>query len=346
MNRNAIKFGAHYSLPYLHHFEGAAAQTYQGLLSQTEELDRLGYDHVWVTKNPLPPCGGTLPELPTLMAAIARTTKKIRLGVVLDNMWVKNPIETAKCYAVVDVMSGGRLEFGVAASSKILDYDRGGVNQEESAGRIHEVAEILWQAWSNETVNFRGECFNYENVKIEPKPLQRPHAPIWVGCAEGEETFLWAGDKGFHLMTLPYLYREPRLLSGLVRTYRRALAAAGHDFTATEVLGRFRIYVSHGLRQALREAGPYLSNDFPTPGAVPWGSESREKLKTEDLNDQVARGFAIAGDPERCIDTIQRWREETGLTAFSFAFHFGGMPNEMAMTSIRLFAERIMPQLN
>jgi alkanesulfonate monooxygenase SsuD/methylene tetrahydromethanopterin reductase-like flavin-dependent oxidoreductase (luciferase family) len=59
----------------------------------------------------------------------------------------------------------------------------------------------------------------------------------------------------------------------------------------------------------------------------------------------MERGFIIVGDPPRCIDTILRWREKTGLTTFSFTFHFGGMPQEVALKNIRLFADRVMPAL-
>jgi len=344
MNRNAIKFGAHYPLPCLSHLDGSSAQPYECLLGQAEELDRLGYDHIWVTEDYRPRKDGRSPDLPTLMRAIARTTKKVRLGVALDILSLHNPVETAESYAVVDVTSDGRLEFGLGTDNELDDYEKAGVNLEERPRRMHEATEVLVRAWSHQRVNFGGEFFAYQNVPIKSKPLQRPHPPIWVGCAKGEEIFRWAGVKGFHLMTLPCLYRQPRVLSGLVRIYRRALAGAGHDFAATDVLGRFHIYVSHGMRQALREAEPYLSNDLATPDRVNLGSKSRGNLKLKNLNDPVAQGFAIVGDPERCIDSIQRWREEAGLTAFSFAFHFGGMRDEMAMTSIRLFAERVMPQ--
>jgi alkanesulfonate monooxygenase SsuD/methylene tetrahydromethanopterin reductase-like flavin-dependent oxidoreductase (luciferase family) len=67
-------------------------------------------------------------------------------------------------------------------------------------------------------------------------------------------------------------------------------------------------------------------------------------LVVRDVRTQLAEGFVIAGDPERCVDTIQKWREAAGLTAISGTFHFGGMPQEMAMKNIRLFAERVMPQ--
>src|SRR4029077_378365 len=96
--------------------------------------------------------------------------------------------------------------------------------------------EIFPLAGFDKPVNFKGEFFNYENVPVVPKPVQRPHPPIWVGCARSEESYRWAGDNGYHLMTLPYLYREPHILPVLVKTYRIGLAKAGHDFTQPEVL--------------------------------------------------------------------------------------------------------------
>ena len=68
-------------------------------------------------------------------------------------------------------------------------------------------------------------------------------------------------------------------------------------------------------------------------------------LTQRDARTQLSEGFVIAGDPQRCVNTIQRWREEVGLTTISGTFHFGGMPQEIAMKNIRLFANKVMPQL-
>ncbi len=69
------------------------------------------------------------------------------------------------------------------------------------------------------------------------------------------------------------------------------------------------------------------------------------QLALRDVRTQLAGGFAIAGDPERCIDVIQKWRDEVGLTTISGTFHFGGLPQELALKNIRLFAEKVMPRL-
>jgi alkanesulfonate monooxygenase SsuD/methylene tetrahydromethanopterin reductase-like flavin-dependent oxidoreductase (luciferase family) len=111
------------------------------------------------------------------------------------------------------------------------------------------------------------------------------------------------------------------------------------------VLGKFHIYVSQSLEQATREAAPYLENYFAIHAAHDPDRKVGGLLTIRDIPAQLAEGFAIAGDAERCIDTIQRWRDEVGLTTLSGTFHFGGMPQEMALRNIRLFAEKVMPFL-
>jgi alkanesulfonate monooxygenase SsuD/methylene tetrahydromethanopterin reductase-like flavin-dependent oxidoreductase (luciferase family) len=264
--------------------------------------------------------------------------------VAINVLPLHNPLDVAESYAMVDAISSGRLDFGVGKGSEAHEYKKLGIRQEESTGRMVEGVEIIRQAWSDKPVNFKGEFFNYENVPVVPKPVQRPHPPIWVGCARSEDSFRWAGKNGFHLMTLPYLYREPQILPGFIRTYRQSLADAGHDFTQTEVLGKFHIYVSSSLDKAIEEAAPYLANYSTVHKAADPDRQERGLLVVRDVRTQLAEGFVIAGDPERCVDTIQKWREAAGLTAISGTFHFGGMPQEMAMKNIRLFAERVMPQ--
>ncbi|MGH7824700.1 MAG: LLM class flavin-dependent oxidoreductase [Candidatus Binatia bacterium] len=344
MDRNSMKFGAHYLPTYVPDLDGPVAELYQRMFSQMEEMDRLGYDHIWVTEHHFAHYGGNLPHPPTFMSAIARTTKQIRLGVAINVLPLHNPLDVAESYAMVDVISNGRLDFGVGKGSESHEFRKAGVNQAEATGRMYEGIEVIRQAWSDKPVNFKGEFFNYENVPVFPKPAQRPHPPVWVGCARSEESFQWAGKNGFHLMTLPYLYREPHVLPGLVKTYRSALAEAGHDFTQTEVLGKFHIYVSSSLDKAIDEAGSYMANYVDVHRAADPDRKERGLLVVRDPKTQLSEGFVIAGDPERCVDTIERWREEVGLTAISGTFHFGGMPQEMALRNIRLFAERVMPE--
>jgi alkanesulfonate monooxygenase SsuD/methylene tetrahydromethanopterin reductase-like flavin-dependent oxidoreductase (luciferase family) len=91
----------------------------------------------------------------------------------------------------------------------------------------------------------------------------------------------------------------------------------------------------------MREAAPFMKNYSNIHSAV----DPTRKLSERDIGADMARGSIIVGDPARCSDTIQRWHEEAGITTFSGTFHFGGMPQEMALKNLRLFAERVMPAL-
>src|SRR6266540_2389750 len=193
-------------------------------------------------------------------------TSRIRLGVAVAILPLHNPLDLAESYAMADVMSNGRLDFGIGKGSEPVEYRKFGASRDEATQRFMESADIIRQAWSDQPVNFRDEFYNCENVNILPKPVQRPHPPIWVAATRTEETFHAAADPN-------------------------------------------------------------------------------RKLTNRDIGYDMARGYIIVGDPERCSDTIRRWHEEGGITTFSGTFHFGGMPQEMALKSIRLFAERVMPAL-
>jgi alkanesulfonate monooxygenase SsuD/methylene tetrahydromethanopterin reductase-like flavin-dependent oxidoreductase (luciferase family) len=245
---------------------------------------------------------------------------------------------------MVDVISNGRLDFGVGKGSESHEYKKFGADQKEATGRMYEGVEVILQAWSDKPVNFNGEFFHYENVPVYPKPVQRPRPNFWVGCARSEDTFRWAGEKGFHLMTLPYLYREAHMLPSFIKTYRAGLERAGHDPFATDILGKFHIYVSSSLDKALEEAEPYLTGYYDVHKAADPERKELGLMVQRDARTQLQEGFVLAGDPERVADTIRKWSEEVGLTTISGTFYFGGMPQEMALKNIRLFADKVMPK--
>ncbi len=143
-------------------------------------------------------------------------------------------------------------------------------------------------------------------------------------------------------MTLPYMYPTPDFLQENIGVYRRALSQAGQGVSGREILGKFHVYVADSLDQAVREAGPYMHNYWDVRYEFDPDLRNR-RGSTHDVASDMAKGFIIAGEPQRCIDAIHRWREEVGLTTLSGTFYFGGMPQELALKNIRLFAEHVMP---
>jgi len=280
---------------------------------------------------------------PLFLANVAARRSRIHLGVAISVLPLNDPLRNAEAYALLDVLSNGRVEFGVGRGATLGEFHSSGVDFGDSAQRLREHAAILVQAWSDDPVNFHGELYEFENVQVLPKPLQRPHVPIWVGASRSDDTFRWAGENGFHLMTLPYAY-EPEVLLHWLGVYHEALRAHGHDPSTREILGKLHVYVAESDADARRDAERYWMNYYDMLyNRGSWSTKAPPTL--EDYETEVREGKAVVGDPDRCIEAIQHWQETFGLTTFSGTFHFGGMPHEMALQSLRLFAERVMPAL-
>ena len=154
---------------------------------------------------------------------------------------------------MVDVISGGRLNFGVGRGTP-AELEQFGIGYEQSVSRLREGTAIIQQGWSEEAIDFTGELFDYQGVRILPKPVQQPHPPFWVAASRSDGTYRWAGEKGFHLLTLPYMY-EPAILRTSIDHYREALVQAGHDPSTREVLGKFHIYVTDSAPRLWRRQG-------------------------------------------------------------------------------------------
>jgi len=336
-----MRFGAHYLNTYVPELDGPTPVALQNLLAQVDELDRLGYDDVWVTEHHFNVYGGNISSPPVFLAAVARTTSQIHLGVAVSVLPLHNPLQVAEAYALVDVISNGRLEFGVARGSTPKEFESFGISYEDSSLRMKEGTAVIARAWSEDAVTFHGELFDYDDVCVLPKPVQQPHPPIWVGASRSDDTFRWAGLNGYHLMTLPYMY-ETSVLRHWIGVYREASGEAGLDPASREILGKFHIYVASSDSAARAQAMPYLDRYQAIANA-------RNTHRTEgagrrhSLEQQIELGNVIAGDPQRCIEIIRHWQEALGLTTISGTFHFGGMPQEMAVANVRIFAEQVMP---
>jgi natural product biosynthesis luciferase-like monooxygenase protein len=333
-----MKFGAHYLPTYIAALDGPASEFYRRMFEQMALLDQLGFHQVWVTEHHFHEYGGTIPDPATFLSAVASHTRRIRLGIAIVILPLHNPLEVAESYAMVDVISGGRLDFGVGRGTP-TELEQFGIGGEDSAIRLREGTVIIQQGWSGEAVAFTGTRFNYQGLRILPTPVQQPHPPIWVAASRSDDTYRWAGEQGFHLLTLPYMY-APEILRTSIDHYRDALVQAGHDPATREVLGKFHIYVTDSERQAVAEAGPYLHNYWTVADAQHPGRAAARPIQAAD---QIARGNVIAGEPQRCIDIIQRWRDALGLTVISGTFYFGGMPQAMALRNIRRFAAEVIP---
>jgi alkanesulfonate monooxygenase SsuD/methylene tetrahydromethanopterin reductase-like flavin-dependent oxidoreductase (luciferase family) len=153
--------------------------------------DDAGFDHLWNFDH----LSGAnhMPEAPilegwALLAAMAEATSRVRLGCLVTGNTYRYPAVLAKLAVTVDHLSGGRLEFGVGASSGGAEHPMYGIDGfDHRVGRLSESLQILKALWSQERTNFQGRYYQLNDAIANPKPLQSPHPPIWIG-AHGEKT--------------------------------------------------------------------------------------------------------------------------------------------------------------
>jgi F420-dependent oxidoreductase-like protein len=154
--------------------------------------DEAGFDHVWDFDH-LASIGEGGPDRPiyegwALQAAMAEATKRVRIGSMVTGNTYRNPALLAKLAVTVDHLSGGRLEFGIGAAWATIEHSMYGIERlDHRVGRLSESLKIIKSLWSEERTNFDGRYYQMKDAIANPKPVQKPHPPIWIG-ASGETT--------------------------------------------------------------------------------------------------------------------------------------------------------------
>ena len=164
----------------------------------TVEADRLGFDSVWIPEHLVlpvdmggsphdgqdhPPIPADIPVYDPLvyLAFLAGRTERIRFGTQVYNIGLRHPFSTARAAATLDVVSGGRLDFGIGASWLRAEWEAVGLDFDSRGARVDEAIGVCQQLWSEDVVSHRGRFFGFEPVMFEPKPVQKPWPPLHIG---------------------------------------------------------------------------------------------------------------------------------------------------------------------
>ncbi len=162
--------------------------TIEALRAVWRLADEAGFDHVWDFDH-LASIGDGGPDRPvfegwTLQAAMAEATKRVRIGCLVTGNTYRNPALLAKSAVTVDHLSGGRLEFGIGAAWAQVEHEMYGFDGlDHRVGRLSESLRIIKSLWTEERTNFEGRYYHFKDAIGNPKPLQKPHPPIWLGAS-------------------------------------------------------------------------------------------------------------------------------------------------------------------
>ena len=334
----------------------AEAHAFAESFEQVDAAESWGLDAMWLAELHIAPTRSVLSAPLTVAAAIAARTSRIKIGIAVQVLPLCHPLRVAEEAATVDHISHGRLIFGVGRSGFPRTYEAYGVPYDESRERFSETLEIIKQAWTQPAFSYHGKYHSFENVRLVPKPYQKPYPPIRI-AATSSDTFPAIGALGYPIFVAVRLGTLSELAPN-IQAYREAYRAAGHPGEG-QVFLRVPIYLADTYEQARAEPEESIMNFYRYLGrgleesatragarAIEQRAERGQRLQTITY-DEALRDKVIAGTPEIVTDRLRRLREELGLDGILAELNCGSLiPHERVMKSLRLLCEKVMPQFN
>ena len=342
-----MRFGFFDQLPCASGF--SERQRYADFLGQIELGDALGFDTVWLGELHFSRAFSILASPLMVLAAAAQRTTRIRLGTAVTLLPLHSPVKIAEEAATADLLSNGRLEFGVGRGTAPLHYAGYDIPQEESRERFEEALDFILEAWSHERFSYQGKYFRARDLTVIPRPVQTPHPPVRI-AANSPDTFPLAARRRLPIFATPLINPPDKLKEGLA-VYRQAL---GPDTPGDTALA-FPVHVSTSRAQArqeceaslmrfFREAGerlrPLRGADIKTFEAFQQVLARIERVKYEDVD----REMGVFGDPAYCVERVRALRQEYGMDEFICYFNQGGiMDPVMVRHAMTTFAREVFP---
>ncbi|MCH8195380.1 MAG: LLM class flavin-dependent oxidoreductase [Chloroflexi bacterium] len=304
---------------------------YAETLEQVTFAEQLGFDSVFSTEHHFTE-DGYAPSLMPIEAAWAARTSRVKLGSFVLLLCMQNPLRLAEDAATVDIISDGRLILGMGLGYRGEEFAGFGVPKDRSGRIMDEALEIIVRAWTEDDFSFRGRHFQYEHVTLSPRPVQQPRPQIWVGQAgrPGVRRVAQWGLEGFCGAPNAEVYQHYLAKCQEYGTEPKAQAQ-------TLVFG----HVHEDAEKAWAEAEPYATHVHT------WYRTWRRGVGDARSFTATPRDDFVIGDPSHWISRLERTIEaQSGGVRpnhLIVQLQLAGMPHDMAMRSMELFAGKVMP---
>lgn len=337
-----------FSLPLLR--DRSARDPYAATFELARIGEAAGFDTATVGHHHFMP--GNMSDPLTFLAAVAARTDTLRVGTGILQLPVHHPLQVAEQVATIDEMSGGRISLGVGMGWWPLEYQVFGASFADRGAEMEEALTILRLVWTQENVAFEGRFHSFPELTVYPRPVQRPHPPLWVAgvAAVAVDRAARLGDAWICGPTQS-LARAKECLA----TYRGSCAR--HERGADWILRRYAWVEPDGAHVRDEVLPRYVT------GLVDHWRESAEDAAERELVRRIDAGEDVApeeiaderllwGSPEQVIGQIRRYRDETGCEHVHTAFG-AGLPGtgtaahlgtfEQISSMIRLFGAEVIP---
>jgi len=340
----------------------------QQIIAQAVRAEEVGFTHFWTTEHHFLAELSHLSAPEVLYAAVAQRTSTIRIGhgVRLLPWPYTHPLLAAEAAATVDLLSNGRLEFGGGRSVTRTELEGYGVDPRRTRELWEEAFRIIHGAWTQETFEWKSDNFTIPPREVVPKPLQKPHPPLW-GASTGAEGCALMGQLGLGLLALTVLLPLDEL-ERRIAAYRAGIeeARAGQHNTIGdyihEKVGVFSFVFCAETDELARERAAegafwWVRYAFERIAALPKWLEGREDLGDYeylkqfmgvDLDAMVnwefmdSNDMLIIGSPQTCIEKVKKY-QAAGADQLLCMMALRGIPHQHVMDSINLWGRHVIP---
>ena len=309
---------------------------YPEALEEVIRAEELGFDSVWMEEHHSVTNHYWPSPLPVL-AGFATRTSRLVLGTDIIVAAFHHPVRLAEDVAMLDVISNGRLVLGIAIGYKPDEFALYGVELEKRGARFEEQLAIMKGLWTQERVQFNGTYYTLEG-RLEPKPVQKPHPPLWIG-GWGDITLRRAATLADNWIPGPTADLT-RLLAGkkqFLERRRAAGLAAPTEWPLTR-----DVIIADSDQRARELAEQHIMVAYRREYAGGWRHPFIDASVATDLDKLMEDRFIIGG-PEQCVRRLRRFVEQYGMTHLICRMFFPGMPHAHIMRGLELLAREVMP---
>ncbi|MCC7366229.1 MAG: LLM class flavin-dependent oxidoreductase [Dehalococcoidia bacterium] len=334
-------------------YPGAMSQEdrYRQVIEEAVLAEQLGFDTYWIGEHHF--SHYICPHPVPLLAAIAARTSRIRIGTGVALGVHHDPIRLAEDYAMLDVVSGGRVDLVLGRGLYLQGYR--GFNQDyaESRARQEECARIVRGAWSESPFTYDGQFRHVPGVDLQPRPVQQPHPPLWIGGGRGLDSVLFAANEGFHL-ALPSVLGPAEAFAPLADAYREGLPASGRDPAAFHVSAGQHTYIGESdaaaeaefeahymayMRLVANEVRPEVYAGTELEGVA----AGVRKSTHSDVYEKMVRTNAKCGSPDAVAERICRLYDAVKMDHYWSYFSLGGISTPKLFACMERFAAQVIP---
>ncbi len=326
---------------------------YRGRVDEGELADRLGFDAFFLAEHAFVEHGRPSPAV--TLAAIAARTKRIRIGGAVAVLSWHNPLEIAQDYATLDILSEGRLNFGVGRGGAKHEFDGYGVDWESSMERYLEALEIVLKAWEGKPFSWDSKFFKFPELYVNPMPVQKPHPPLWQPTLTPAAIAAVVPRNITPIVGASFSSKE-RIKENFDHLNRILKEENRPDMYR---VAHPHIFISDTVekaREEVREAAEWLIEDFGNWFILPEGEEyppafaGRQKMgeyiRSLTFEKIVEGDLMWIGDVDYIADRVRWLRDECGANYIISNMSPGGLEHEKVAKSMELLAKKVMPQFD